>query len=172
VNAQSFITSGLDGEARYSFGLAGGQATIRALANYLHEYKQTVPGAALVDLRGDVSLGLPALQGDLSAQFTRGGTTALLSGVYIGSGSYHKSMAAEIQNDHVPHVWYVGATLEQRLQLLGADCAAYAAVSNLFNQEPPHPGFGIYTNIGSGFLTGVPYDRIGRFYKVGLRLTL
>lgn len=172
VNAQSFVTRGLDGEASYRFGLAGGEATIRALANYLFEYEQSVPGAPTQDLRGDVRLGLPALQGDLSLQFARGGTTALLSGVYIGSGSYRKNMSAEIQNNHVPHVWYVDANLERRFKINGAECAAFAAVGNLFDRAPPHPGFGIYTNIESSFLSGVPYDRIGRVFKVGLRLTL
>jgi iron complex outermembrane receptor protein len=172
LNAQSFITSGIDGEVSYRFALAGGEATIRALANYMLEYEQIAPGAAALELRGDISLGLPALQGDLSFQFTRGGTTALISGVYIGSGAYRKTMSAEIQNNHVPHVWYADATVEQQLKVLCAGCSAYAAVSNLFDQEPPHPGFGIYTNIESPFLTGVPYDRIGRYFKVGVRTSL
>lgn len=170
VNAQSFSVSGLDGEANYKFRLAGGEATIRVLANYLAEYEQVVPGAAPLELRGDISSGLPALQGDLSMQFSRGGTTALLSGIYIGSGSYRKNLSAELQNNHVPHVWYVGATIEQRLGFLCTDCSAYAAVNNLFDQPPPHPGFGIYNNIESSFLTGVPYDRVGRYFKVGVRL--
>lgn len=169
VNAQSFETGGLDVEARYSFAFAGGEATTRALANYLLEYEQTVPGAPTQDLLGDISYGLPKLQADVSFQFTRGETTALLSGIYIGEGSYRNSLAADIQNDHVPAVWYVNAAIDRRLSKL---CSVYASVSNVLDRSPPHPGFGVYTNIDSNLLTGVPYDRIGRFFKVGLRVTL
>jgi outer membrane receptor protein involved in Fe transport len=172
VNAQSFVASGLDAEATYTFRLGGGEATIRALANYLHEYEQIAAGAPTQDLRGDNRLGLPALQGDLSFRFTRGRTTALLSGVYIGSGSYRKNMAANIQNNDVPHVWYVDFGIDHSFRFRGADWSAYAAVSNVLDEEPPHPGFGIYTTIESSFFTGVPYDRVGRYFKIGLRIAL
>lgn len=172
LNAQSFVTSGLDSEARYSFRLAGGEAMLRALANYVFEYQQTVPGTSLQDLLGDITSGLPRLQGELSAVYKRGQTSALLSGVYIGSGYYNKSMAAEIQNDTVPHVWYVDTTIERRLHNLCGDCSVYASVSNLFDRKPPHPGYGIYTNDQSSFFTGVPYDRVGRFFKLGFHLQL
>ena len=172
LNAQSFVTSGLDAEARYAFRLFGGEATIRALTNYITEYEQKVAGASSQDLLGDTTSGLPKLQGDLSVAYRHGSTTAFLSGVYIGSGTYRKSMSAEIQNNHVPHVWYVDATVDQRLGSFCAGCSVYAAVSNLFDQRPPHPGYGMYTNIESSFFTGVPYDRVGRFFKIGLRVAL
>lgn len=172
VNAQSFVTSGLDVEAKYSFRAAAGEATIRALANYIFEYEQIVPRTSTLDLRGDIAFGLPALQGDLSLQFARGDTTALLSGVYIGSGSYRKRMSGEVQNNHVPHVWYIGASIDRRLRFLCSDCSVYAAVHNLLDRAPPHPGFGIYTNLDSPFFTGVAYDRIGRYFKVGVRFAL
>jgi outer membrane receptor protein involved in Fe transport len=171
VNAQSFTTNGLDVDVAWRFPVAGGAATLRALANYILEYEQLIPGTAALDLRGDSSLGLPALQGDLSVQFARGDTIALLSGTYIGSGSYRKSMSADIQNNHVPHVWYVGATIDQQLSSLCGNCSAYVSVSNLFDRDPPHPGFGIYSNLDA-FFTGVPYDRVGRYFKVGLRWAL
>jgi len=172
LNAQSFVTSGLDADARYSFPLIGGEATLRALANYILKYEQTVPGASTRDLLGDITSGLPKLQGDLSAQYALGETTALVSGVYLGGGSYRNSMSAEIQNNRVPHVWYVGATIDRRLRSVCGDCSIYASVNNLFDRNPPHPGYGMYTNIDSSFFTGVPYDRIGRYFKVGLRVAL
>ena len=95
VNAQSFVASGVDGEATYTFDLGGGQAMLRALVSYLSDYEQTVTGAPIQDLRGDNHLGLPKLQGDLGFQFTRERTTAFVSGVYVGSGAYRKNMAAE-----------------------------------------------------------------------------
>ena len=128
-------------EAKYSFHAAGGEATIRALANYMFEYEQIIPRTSTLDLRGDIAFGLPALQGDLSLQFARGDTTALLSGVYIGSGSYRKRMSSEVQNNHVPHVWYIGASIDRRLRFLCNDCSVYASMHNLFDRAPPHPGF-------------------------------
>jgi iron complex outermembrane recepter protein len=173
INAQSFLTRGLDSEVRYNFPLGGGEATLRALANYLFDYKQTVPGTAAQDLLGDLSSGLPRLQGDLSAKYQRGQTTAFVSADYIGSGDFSKSLANEIQNNTVPHVWYVGTTLNRQLQGLCGECSVYFSVNNLFDQEPPHPGYGQYTNIAPGsFFTGVPYDRVGRFFKLGFRLKL
>lgn len=171
VNAQSFTTGGLDAEASYSFGIGGGQATVRALANYILEYEQRTRGSTKQDLRGEITAGLPALQGDVSLQFSKGGTAVLLSGVYIGSGSYRKNMAAQLQNNHVSHVWYVGASVDRRLPFVCDKCSVFAAVNNLFDAAPPHPGLGIYTSLDATF-DGVPYDRIGRYFKIGLRLAL
>src|SRR5262249_7091662 len=156
LNAQSFLTSGLDSEVRYTFPLAGGQATIRALVNYLIDYRQIVPGTPEQVLLGDMSFGLPRVQGNMSVKYQHRSTTALVSGVYIGSGNYSDAMAAEIQNNHVPHVWYVDATLDRQMQSLCDDCSLYASVSNIFDQRPPLPGFGMYANISSIFFTGVP----------------
>ncbi len=44
---------------------------------------------------------------------------------------------------------------------------------NADRQEPPHPGYGLYTTIAPGsFFTGVPYDGVGRYFKLGFRLKL
>lgn len=172
LNAQSFVTSGLDAEVQYSFRLAGGDATLGVLANYITGFEQTVPGDSTQDLLGDITLGLPKLQGDLSARYTRGSTTGLLTGTYVGSGSYRNGMSATIENNHVPDVWYVGATVDHRLQDLCGDCSLYVSVSNLLDQDPPHPAYGKYTNLESTVFTGVPYDRIGRLFKVGFRVSL
>lgn len=172
VNAQSFVTSGVDAEVDMREPLAGGELTLRALVNYLLEYKLFITGRAPQDLRGDISSGLPALQANLSAIYRKGETSGLLSGTYIGGGDYDKAMDAEIENDRVPHVWYVNASLEQRVHQICAECFLYAAVNNLFDQAPPHPGLGIYnTSNNAGFFTGVPYDRIGRYFRVGVRIT-
>ena len=141
----------------------------RALANYLQEYRLLVAGAQAQDLRGDLGSGLPELQGDISAQYMRGLTTVLLDGTYIGSGDYNKALQGMIQNNHVPHIWYLGVTVQQGVPLLGRDCFVYASVNNLLNQEPPHPGFGIYSSLNNSIFTGVPYDRIGTYFRLGVR---
>lgn len=170
VNAQSFRTSGLDSEVRYSLPLLGGEATIRALGNYLFDYRQIVPGTPEQTLLGDMSFGLPRLQGNMSVKYQRGLTAAFVSAVYIGSGNYTNSMPGEIENNHVPHIWYVDATLNRQMQSLCGTCSVYASVGNLFDQSPPHPGFGMYANISSSFFTGTPYDRVGRYFKIGFRI--
>jgi hypothetical protein len=124
------------------------------------------------DLLGDITSGLPKLQGDLSALYRYGPTTAFVSAIYIGAGSYSNSLAAEIQNNHVPHVWYVDTTIDRQLRSLCGDCSVYASVSNLFDQSPPHPAYGLYANDTAGFFNGVPYDRIGRYFKIGFRIAL
>jgi outer membrane receptor protein involved in Fe transport len=166
-NAQSFVTRGVDSEVTWSGGLLAGQVTVRALANYLLEYQQVVAGAQAQDLRGDVGFGLPILQGDISVQYSRGPLTALLDGTYVGAGDYSKISGATIENNHVPHVWYLGATLQYGLPVLGNDSAVYASVNNALNEEPPHPGFGIYSSLNNTIFSGVPYDRIGRFFRLG-----
>jgi iron complex outermembrane recepter protein len=167
VNTESFVTSGLDAEVAWHGALLGGNVSLRALANYIQQYKLLVAGAREQDLRGDLSSGLPELQGDISTQYTRGPTTVLIYETYIGSGDYNKALDATIQNNHVPHVWYLGATVQQGMPFLGRDCFAYASVNNLLNQKPPHPGFGIYTSLNNNIFTGVPYDRIGTFFRLG-----
>jgi hypothetical protein len=142
----------------------------RALANYLLQYKQVAAGAQPQDLRGDVGSGLPQLQGDLSLRYSRGPMTVLLDGIYVGSGEYSKVSGATIQNNHVPHVWYLGATLQYGLPFPGKDSVVYASVNNFLNQEPPHPGFGTYSSLNNTIFSGVPYDRIGRFFRLGFTL--
>jgi iron complex outermembrane recepter protein len=172
LNSQSFFTRGVDAEMHYGFALAGGQASIRVLANYLFDYVQTVPGTPGQQLLGDLSNGLPKFQADITAKYQRGPTTAFLSGDFIGHGNYSNLLASEIENNQVPHVFYMDTTLERRWQGLCSGCSIYASISNLFNQNPPSPGFGMYTNINSSFFTGVPYDRVGRYFKLGLRVAL
>ena len=169
INAQSFLTRGFDSEMRYKFPFFGGDATLRALANYVSAYKQTVPATPAQDLLGDTSSGLPRLQGNLSAEYRRGSTTGFVSADYTGGGKYSNALAYEIQNDRVPHVWYVNTTLDRQLVALCGECSVYFSVNNLFNQDPPYPGYGMYTTISSNFYTGVPYDRIGRYFKLGFR---
>src|SRR5262249_4382892 len=136
VNAESFLTSGLDAEAAWQGSVLGGNVSLRVLANYIQQYKLLVAGAQEQDLRGDLSSGLPQLQGDISTQYTRGLTTVLLYETYIGSGYYNKALDATIRNNHVPHVWYLGATAQQGMPFLGHDCFVYASVNNLLNQKP------------------------------------
>lgn len=171
VNAESFVTSGLDAEITWELEALGGGFTFRALANYLQEYKLLVAGTQEQDLRGDLGSGLPELQGDISAKYTRGLTTVLLAGNYIGSGDYDKALEGMIQNNHVPHVWYLDATVQQGIPSLGRECFVYASVNNLLNQAPPSPGFGIYSSLNNSIFTGVPYDRIGTFFRVGFKAT-
>ncbi len=65
------------------------------------------------------------------------------------------------------------ATLDHQLKGLCGECSVYFSVDNLFDQEPPHPGYGMYTTIAPGsFFTGVPYDRVGRYFKLGFRAKL
>ena len=171
INAQAFITRGMDVEARWQRDLFGGSLTMRALANYVLEYRLTAPGNQSRDLRGDVGSGLPELQGDLSVQYARGPATVLLSGTYIGSGEYNKLSGATIQNNHVPDIWYLGASLQMAVPRL-ANSIVYVSVNNLLNQEPPHPGFGIYSSLNNSIFSGVPYDRIGTFFRLGFAAKL
>jgi len=170
VNAQSFVTSGFDFDANLAVPFAGGVLTMHALANYLKDFKIYVQGSAAQDLTGDAGSGLPTLQGHASLGYTLGRMTGTLNATYVGGGYYDKAEDALIQNDRVPHVWYVHAGAERELPIDHAECSIYFAVDNLFNQAPPHPGFGIYSSLSNGILTGVPYDRIGRFFKSGVRL--
>ena len=169
VNAESFTTSGIDAEATWQHAAGRGTVTVRALANYLLEYKQLVAGTQEQDLRGDVGSGLPALQGDVSIEYARGRTALLLDGVYIGGGDFNKALSNVIQNEHVPHVWYLGASMQHGLPLFGRDCVVYVSVNNLLNQAPPHVGFGIFSSLNNGIFSGVPYDRIGTYFRIGLK---
>lgn len=168
VNAQSIVTSGVDVETRWQQPVGGGIMSVRVLGNYLLEFTQQTPGTPPQDLRGDIGSGLPALQGDVSVEYLRSETTMVLYGTYLGAGDFDKALASEIQNDHVPHVWYVGASVRRELPIFGTACAAYASVNNILNQAPPHPGLGTDNSLNNDIFSGVPYDRIGRYFRVGL----
>jgi iron complex outermembrane recepter protein len=173
VNAASLLTSGIDAELRVHGTAGGGEASLRVLANYMLEYHQAVPGVSYQDLEKDLGSGLPALQADIGASYAKRGFTGFLHGTFVGGGYYDKSMAALIENDHVSHVWYVGAGLSWDMTIDGRHMfAMYANVNNLFNQAPPSVGFGTFSSLSNGALIGVPYDRIGRFFKLGLRVQM
>jgi outer membrane receptor protein involved in Fe transport len=172
INVASLTTSGVDAEFQSRASIGGGEASLRALINYMYEYHQVVPGIPYQDLVGDLTSGLPSLKADIGVTYAKSRVTGTLYATYIGAGSYDKSMASQIENNHVPHVWYVGGGVNWDVPSGRCSCSLYANVNNLFNQAPPSVGFGIYSSLSNGTLIGVPYDRIGRFFKVGIRIQI
>ena len=77
----------------------------------------------------------------LGALYSKRGITGTLYGTFVGGGYYDKSMAALIENDHVSHVWHLGARLSWDVPINGGHIfSVYANVSNLLNQAPPQSG--------------------------------
>jgi hypothetical protein len=69
-----------------------------------------------------------------------------------------------VQNNDVEDLWYIGLGLQQQLKIHESQVILYGRVDNLMDTKPPldFPT----ANAGGN------YDRIGRYFKVGVRLKM
>lgn len=177
LNLNALKTSGVDFELGYRSALSdwspalGGQLALRAIASWLHEYKQDVQGGTPIDYTGEVGLSSnPRWSGNLSATYDNGAWTAFVQERMIGGGLYDhtKQDGVTIDDNHIGAVFYTDTTLAYRF---GGErnLQVYLTVNNLFDRDPPIAPQGalIY------FVTNMnQYDVLGRYFTAGVRFDL
>jgi iron complex outermembrane recepter protein len=162
ANLARITTRGFDLEASYRTQLGNGRLELRVLGNYLKNYIVDV-GTSKIDYAGDIlTYGIPKWGWDLSANYKIGGTSVQVNANRIGAGTYSIASAATIQNNDVGGIWYFGFGAEQRIATGKGEMAIFARIDNMFDAKPPL--FFPTANAGGNF------DRIGRYFKIGVRI--
>jgi outer membrane receptor protein involved in Fe transport len=164
ANLAKITTRGFDLEASYHIDVGPGALELRVLGNYLKNYIVDL-GVSKIDYAGDIlTYGIPKWSWDFGANYRIGNTSIDLSADRIGKGTYSVANAATVQNNDVEDLWYIGLGLQQQLKIHESQVILYGRVDNLMDTKPPldFPT----ANAGGN------YDRIGRYFKVGVRLKM
>jgi len=195
LNIAGFQARGYDFEAAYRFDLAGGSVNARLFGTYTQDLvadnglgvARTYNGAGVIQTVGSVVNRAGQVGGFTSSSIT-GATSAphwILNGSitysrdawsvtvqerYVGGGIIDASLVGPDDPDYNPLSpisigdntvearWYTNVSASYGLN---DNVELYGVVTNLTNEQPPFPYTGVV-----GF-----YDKIGRTFKVGMRLT-
>lgn len=175
-------TKGVDFEATYRRNLSdivsswGGSLNLRMVGTYVAHRTVTI-GGVTTEYAGQNanfdqnSQAVPSWRWLASASYDSSHFTATVTERFIGAGKINKAWVegVDIDNNHVPAVFYTDLTLGFKMPAFGKGAQVYFAVQNLFDRDPPvAPIYG-----ATGFLsTGTNaylYDVIGRQFRVGAR---
>ena len=173
LNLQSLKTHGVDLEASYTFPLASGELSLRALVNYQGQYETTTPGAPPVDRAGEVGQSQnPKWLGAFRATYSDGPLRLFVQQRYIDKGKYNVTFVegVGINDNTIPAVWYTDATVSWNLEDAGRDFEFFVTINNLMDKDPPlapqqSATLQRYTNTSL-------YDTIGRYFTAGIRFKM
>jgi hypothetical protein len=174
ANLNSLSTRGVDLDARYNTGLAGGNLSVRLLANYVDKLALKVPNSSVVtDPVGQFTNPHWTVFGNFS--FEKGPLTVALQEKFYGGGKIDNTMVQGAAALNGVNVNRVGATWYTDLYAnydLGNGIEIFGRIEDLFNEGVPFP---------MPFLTGrepnnvgLPsqiFDQTGRFYRLGMRFS-
>ena len=161
--------AGYDFEAAYTHPLLAGNISLRALVSNIDSSFRTSPGVGTV-----VSLGgpnTPKWRGTFSANYSQGPFSVVLTERFIGKAKIDPTKVEGIDtNDNsLPVIAYTNLTAKYKFEALGKEQEVFAAISNLFDQDPPVSG-GNPTSYNTP--ANNAYDQMGRYFTVGVRMTL
>lgn len=194
LNIAGYQARGIDFEAAYRFDFAGGEVSTRLVGTYTMDLisddglgvPRTYNGSGVLQNVGSIvnragqvggfnsssvisATSAPEWAWAVSATYSRDNWSAMLQGRYVGGGlidatlvgpddpDYDPASPISIGDNWIDSRFYVNASgsyeLNDRVEL-------YGVVNNVGNVQPPFP----YT-AHVGF-----YDKIGRSYKIGVRM--
>jgi iron complex outermembrane receptor protein len=171
-------TSGIDFDASYRTGLAGGDLSLRLYANYLSSYKtQQSVVAPVYDIAGRANInsgaivGRPRVRGTFNVNYSKHGFGLFVSEQYIGKFKLGTTEPNQVVlNPDVPAVLYTDLTLSQKISAGRGDFELFLTVNNLFDKQAP-----LIPAVSSGgsipTITSL-YDVVGRAFTVGARIKI
>jgi iron complex outermembrane receptor protein len=184
-NLSSQIVSGIDVELAYRapenvYGIPG-QFNFSALGSYLDQLETfDEKGNTLGNLAGYI----PKWRWNFTVDYTLGrfGTSLQartftkvryrLDRIGPDDPTYSPALTNSVNRNVFPGLTYFN--LSARYNVIdsnGRRLQAYGVIDNLLDRDPPGGAWGIFTTQGQGGSAGYnPYDGVGRYFKVGLRL--
>ncbi len=169
INAARVKTSGFDIEVGYSLPIGADRLDLRLLANYVEELSTTVNDVTtdvLHQLGSESSGGIPQWRFVTSARYVRPTFSAGVLVRYVDSGLFRSNYTSgiDIDDNHIPSRTYVDLDFAMGLT---DTFQVYAKVNNVFDVDPPlAPSLITEPNYNSGAF----HDRIGRYFKAGVRV--
>jgi len=186
LNLSSIVTDGVDIETSYQANMGDlvswmtGDVTLRALATHATKFitNPGLPGVPVAEAAGDNSSNLAHWKGYTSETYATDKWSLSLIQRYISSGTLNRSWVQcttgcptptlnnpTVDYNHVDGAFYldVGGTYN-----LTPGMQFYFKIDNIANLDPPLvPQVNFFAN---GTNPGL-YDTIGRYYRIGVRLT-
>jgi len=169
LNASSMRTYGLDYEAGYTHELLGGQFSVRALATDIGELATTLNGV-VADRAGQVGAtgGAPHWMGNVFLNYATHKWNAGVLYRYVEGGTYDNTyvQGVDINNNHVGGRSYFDLNGSYKI----SDAVEiFGKINNLCNIAPPATP----QTVSQALYAGSPYyDRIGRYYILGVRIRM
>jgi iron complex outermembrane receptor protein len=179
LNVNSIITRGLDVEAQYQFPMgSAGTLDLRLLGTIVNDLitvdsAGATQRAGMTGWRAGTQPGMPDWSADLLTTWNRDRLSLTMRNKYIPSGQYNNSLVGPNEPgwsltllnganiNEVDSSFYTD--LSGQFQLKGDDLVVFAAVNNVFDEEPPlAPSIA-----GNGNF--ILFDPIGRSFRLGLR---
>jgi outer membrane receptor protein involved in Fe transport len=175
VNLAAISTRGFDVEVSYRtpvaslLGAGAGDLNFRFLGTYLKNYI-TNDGTTSIERAGDQTGGAK-VKWNLTTGYRNGAWLATVTGRYIGRSQVDNTytQALDISDNNVPSRFYLNASAEYTLydSPEKGRASLFFKVDNLLDKDPP-----IITGTSNQpSATNTNYDRIGRAFAVGMRLT-
>lgn len=183
LNIGGEATRGVDFEASYHRNLSdivsnwGGSLNLRMVGTYVAHRTVTI-GGVTTEYAGQNanfdqnSQAVPSWRWLASATYDSDHVTVNLTERFIGAGKLNASwvQGVDIDNNHVPAVFYTDLSLGFKIPEFGKGAQVYFAVQNLFDRDPPvAPIYGATGFLSTG-TNGYLYDVIGRQFRAGVRL--
>lgn len=169
INAAEARTSGVDAELGYSLPVGADYMDFRVLATYVDELSTTINGVksdVVGQLGSEASGGIPKWRFVASARYVRPAFSAGVLVRYVDQGFYRTDYVdgIDIDDNTIPSVTYVDLDWAKTLS---PNFEVYAKVNNVFNVDPPlAPSQITEPNYNSSAF----HDRIGRYFKAGVRV--
>jgi iron complex outermembrane receptor protein len=167
VNLSLIETAGYDFELAYGREFMGGNLSFRVLGNHITLDATTAPGGRPTSALN--TPGSPKWRATAQIRYARDNWNLFIQQRYI-----HKALASaqEVQgvdtNDNlVPAMTYTTIGGAYRFNVRGQEQELYFNVQNLFDMDPPVVA-GNPTSFNPN-PTSNAYDRVGRYFNVGLR---
>jgi iron complex outermembrane receptor protein len=178
LNVNSIITKGIDIEAQYEFDMeSAGSLDVRLLGTIVNDLitvdsAGSTQRAGMTGWRAGTQPGMPDWSADLLTTWKRGPLSLTLHNKYIPSGLYNNSLIGPNQAGYSislansANINEVDSAFYTDLSgsfAITDDIAAYAAVNNVFDKEPPTAP----SVAGNGNF--ILFDPIGRSFRLGVR---
>ena len=186
LNLNSLKTSGLDVNATYSvpdeFTPGEGAVTLNFSGTRLYKYKTFGADGSLV-ARNDYIQS--KYRWTTNVNYRLGGFSTTLTARYFSSfhGSftqigpdepaYNPALPTSSSDNLWPAMVYYSLQAEYAVKDDGdgRKVVVYGIVDNLLNKNPPAGSFVILEGLGSPATNFDPYDNVGRYFKLGVRIT-
>jgi hypothetical protein len=189
LNLNALETDGVDLEASYRVPLDAfhlpGRLDVNALVTWMNRYAtiDQLGNTTIVTNRVGVTQGqtgpLPRWRGNVTVNYALGRFSStlqarafsgfLVNPALIGPDNplYNPALSTSVNDNKSPGLAYWSFSARYDIvQKGGRFLQVYGVVDNLFDKDPPITGLPM-SSIG-----GIPYDFIGRSFKVGVRMTL
>lgn len=178
LNVNQQITKGIDVEAAYRFEMgSAGNLDLRLLGTIVNDLITVdsagpTQRAGMTGWRAGTQPGMPDWSADLLTTWNRGPLSLTMHNKYIPSGLYNNSLIGPEQSGYsitltnsantneVSSAFYTDLSGQWQIN---DTLAAFAAVNNVFDKDPPTAP----SIAGNGNF--ILFDPIGRSYKVGMR---